>query len=179
MKKYLAIRGDYQNGNGVIKIWEMLGGANSKNLEGKEYRYFYFICPCTGVIRAVFEENMLITDWETHSLKSFYEEYPYKTAEKLVINGKNCTIVETFWTGYTIRYKVDNGIYFSEYSAERIRELISERLMKEEVVNADKSNLQIYGEIYEGLEQLEKMGYSINDMTCGELKKLLYKKVVG
>lgn len=179
MKKYLAIRGDYQNGNEVIKILEMLGGANSKNLEGKEYRHFYFICPCTGVIRAVFEENMLITDWETHSLKSFYEEYPYKTGEKLVINGKNCTIVETFWTGYTIRYKVDNGIYFSEYSAERIQELISEKTMKEEVDNTDKSNLQIFGEVYEGLEQLEKAGYSLDNMTCGELKKLLYKKIVG
>jgi hypothetical protein len=43
MKKYLAIRGDYQNGNEVIKILEMLGGVNSNNLEGKEYRYFYFI----------------------------------------------------------------------------------------------------------------------------------------
>lgn len=179
MKKYLAIRGDYQNGNEVIKILEMLGGVNSNNLEGKNYRYFYFICPYTNVIRAVFEEYMLITDWETHSLKSFYEEYPYKTGETLVLNGKDCSIVETFWSGYTIRYKVYNGIYLSEYSAERIRELISERLMKEEVVNTDKSNLQIFGETYEGLEHLEKMGYSLDNMTCGELKKLLYKKIVG
>ena len=124
MEKYLAIRGDRQNGNEVIKTLEMLGGVNSKNLEGKEYRYFYFICPYTSVIRAVFEENMLITDWETHSLKSFYDEYPYKTGEKLIINGKDCSIVETFWNGFNIYYKVDNGLYFMEYSAERIKELI-------------------------------------------------------
>lgn len=178
MKKFLAIRGDYQKGNEVIKILEMLGGVNSKNLEGKQYRYFYFICPYTSVIRAVFEEDMLITDWETHNLKSFYEKYPYKTDEKLIILGKDCSIVETFWNGFNIYYKVDNGLYLMEYSAERIQELISERLMKEEVVNTDKSNLQIYGEIYEGLEQLEKMGYSL-DMSCTELKKLLYKKIVG
>lgn len=177
--RVLGIRGDYQNGNEVIKILEMLGGVNSENLEGKNYRYFYFICPHTSIIKAVFEEYMLITDWETHSLKSFKKEYPYKTFDKLVIDGKDCSIVETFWSGYTIRYKVYNGIYLSEYSAERLQELVNEKPMKKEVVNTDKSNLQIYGEIYEGLEQLEKMGYSLDNMTCGELKKLLYKKIVG
>ena len=179
MKKVLAIRGHYQNGNEVIKILEMLGGVNSKNLEGKEYRYFYFICPYTNVIKAVFEENMLITDWETHSLKSFNEEYPYKTFDKLVINGRDCSIVETYWSGFNIYYKVYNGIYLMDYSAERITELISEKPTEQEVVNTDKSCLQICGEIYEGLEYLEKIGYSINDMTCADLKKLLYKKIVG
>ena len=179
MDTVLAIRGNYQKGNEVIKILEMLGGVNSKNLEGKEYRYFYFICPYTSVIRAVFEEEMLITDWETHSLESFNKEFPYKTGDKLVINGKNCSIVETFWNGFTICYKVDYGIYFSEYTAKRIQEFFVEKPIEQEVVNTDKSNLQIYGEIYEGLEELEKMGYSLDNMTCGELKKLLYKKIVG
>lgn len=179
MKKVLAIRGSYQRGNEVIKILEMLGGVNSKNLEGNEYRFFYFICPYTGVIKYVFEENMLITDWETHSLKSFNEEYPYKTGDKLIINGKDCSIVETFWNGFNIYYKVDNGLYFMEYSADRIEKLISEKPIVEEVVNTDKSNLQFFREVYEGLEQLEKMGYSLDNMTCGELKKLLYKKIVG
>ena len=176
--RVLAIRGDYHNGNEVIKILEMLGGVNTKNLEGKEYRYFYFICPHTSIIRAVFEENMLITDWETHNLKSFYEKYPYKTGETLNINGEECYILETFWCGFTIKYKVYNEKYVSEYSAERMKELIREKYMEQEVDNTDKSNLQIYGEIYEGLEHLEKMGYSLG-MTCADLKKLLYKKIVG
>ena len=51
--------------------------------------------------------------------------------------------------------------------------------VEQEVVNTDKSVLQICGEIYEGLEYLEKIGCSINDMTCADLKKLLYKKIVG
>ena len=179
MKKILAIRGNYQRGNEVIKILEMLGGENTYNYDGQEMRYFYFICPHTNVIRAVFEENMLITDWETHSLKSFNEEYPYKTGDKFVILGRDCSIVETFWTGFNIFYKVDNGWYFMEYSADRIQELISEKPMKEEVVDSDKSKLQIFGEVYEGLELIEKMGYPLDKMTCGELKKLLYKKIVG
>ena len=178
MKKVLAIRGNYQKGNEVIKILEMLGGENTNNYEGKQMRQFYFICPYTNAIKCVFEEAMLITDWETHSLKSFKKEYPYKTGDKLVILGRECSIVETFWNGFNIYYKVDNGLYFMDYSVERIQELISEKPMKEEVVNTDKSNLQIFGEVYEGLEQLEKMGYSLDNMTCGELKKLLYKKIV-
>lgn len=48
-----------------------------------------------------------------------------------------------------------------------------------EVINTDKSTLQIFGEVYEGLEYLEKIGYSLDNMTCADLKKLLYKKIVG
>lgn len=179
MKKVLAIRGNYQKGNEVIKILEMLGGVNTNNYKGEQLRQFYFICPYTNVIKCVFEEAMLITDWETHNLKSFNEEYPYKTGDKLVILGKECSIVETFWNGFNIYYKVDNGLYFMEYSAERIKELVSEKTMWQEVDNTNKSSLQIFGEVYEGLEELEKMGYPINDMSCVDLKKLLYKKIVG
>ena len=179
MKKVLAIRGDYHNGNEVIKILEMLGGENKDKLKGNELRFFYFICPYTNIIKNVFEEQMLITQWETHNLESFNKDYPYKTFDKLVINGKDCSIVETYWNGFTICYKVDYGIYQSEYTAERIQEFFVEKLMEQEVVNTDKSNLEIFAEMYEGLEVLEKMGYSLDNMTCGELKKLLYKKIVG
>ena len=179
MKKVLAIRGHYQKGNEVIKILEMLGGENTFNYEGKQTRQFYFICPYTNDIKCVFEEAMLITDWETHNLDSFKKDFPYKTDDKLIILGRECSIVETFWNGFNIYYKVNNGLYFMEYSAERIKELISEKPMKEKVINTDKSKLQIFGEVYEGLERIEEMGYPLENMTCGELKKLLYKKIVG
>lgn len=179
MKKVLAIRGHYQRGDEVIKILEMLGGVNTNNYKGMQMRQFYFICPYTNVIRCVFEEDMLITDWETHSLKSFYKEYPYKTGHKLIINGKDCSIVETYWNGFTICYKVDYGIYQSEYTAERIHEFFVEKPIEQKVVDTDKSNLQIFAEVYEGLEVLEKMGCPLDDMTCADLKKLLYIKIVG
>lgn len=179
MKKVLAIRGDYQKGNEAIEILEMLGGVNTNNYDGKQMRQFYFICPYTNVIKCVFEEAMLITDWETHSLKSFKKEYPYKTGDKFVLDVKYCSIVETYWNGFNIYYKVDNGLYLMEYSAKRLQELVDEKPKEQEVVNADKSNLQIFAEVYEGLEKLEKIGYSLDNMTCADLKKLLYKKVVG
>lgn len=179
MKRVLAIRGDYHNGNEVIKILEMLGGENKDKLKGNELRFFYFICPYTNIIKNVFEEQMLITQWETHNLESFNKDYPYKTFDKLVINGKDCSIVETYWNGFTICYKVDYGIYQSEYTAERIQEFFVEKPIEQNVVDTDKSNLQIFAEVYEGLEVLEKMGCSLDDMTCADLKKLLYIKIVG
>lgn len=181
MKKILAIRGAYQNGDEVIKILEMLGGVNTNNYKGEQMRQFYFICPYTNVIKCVFEEAMLITDWETHSLKSFKKEYPYKTGDKLVILGRDCSIVETFWKGFNIYYKVYNGIYFMEYSADRLQELVCEKPkpVVQEAISTHKSNLQIFGEVYEGLEVLEEMGYPLDNMTCADLKKLLYKKIVG
>ena len=186
MKTYLAIRGHYQRGNEVIKILEMLGGVNTQNLRGYEMRYFYYICPHTSVIKFVFEENMLITQWETHNLDSFNKEYPYKTFDKFVLYGREASICETFWNGYTIKYKIYNGLYLVEYSAEQLKSAINESKeepTKEKTDCEEKtttiSPLEIYGNIYEGLEYLEKMGYSLDNMTCGELKKLLYHKIVG
>ena len=186
MKKVLAIRGHYQNGNEIIKILEMLGGVNTNNYEGKQTRQFYFICPYTNAIKCVFEEAMLITDWETHSLKSFKKEYPYKTFDRFVLYGREASICETFWNGFTIKYKIYNGLYFVEFSAEQLKRAINESKeepTKEKTDCKEKtttiSTLEIFANTYEGLEFLEKMGYSLDSMTCGELKKLLYYKIVG
>lgn len=74
MKIFLAIRGNYTRGNEVIKILENLGGTNKKNLDGNEFRYFYFI-NLDGIIDCVFEERMLITQWETHTIDSYNKKY--------------------------------------------------------------------------------------------------------
>ena len=67
----------------------------------------------TSVIKYVFEEYMLITQWKTHSLDSFNKEYPYKTFDKFVLYGKEASICETFWNGYTIKYKIYNTAVYS------------------------------------------------------------------
>jgi hypothetical protein len=73
-----------------------------------------------------------------------------------------------------------------EYSAEQLKSAINESKedpTKEKTDYEGKtttiSPLEIYGNIYEGLEVLENMGYSLDSMTCADLKKLLYKKIVG
>lgn len=74
MKVYLAIRGSLIRCDEVIKILESLGGTNKKNLCGTKNRYFYFI-DSNGVIDKVFEEYMLITQWETHTIDSYKSKY--------------------------------------------------------------------------------------------------------
>lgn len=74
MEIFLAIRGDYVRGNEVIKILENLGGTNKKNLDGSVFRHFYFI-NLDGIIDSVFEERMLITQWETHTIDSYNMKY--------------------------------------------------------------------------------------------------------
>lgn len=74
MKIFLAIRGDYVRGNEVIKILENLGGTNKNKLDGSVYRHFYFI-NLDGIIDSVFEELMLITQWETHTIDSYNMKY--------------------------------------------------------------------------------------------------------
>lgn len=74
MKIFLAIRGDYVRGNEVIKILENLGGTNKNKLDGSVYRHFYFI-NLDGIIDSVFEERMLITQWETHTIDSYNMKY--------------------------------------------------------------------------------------------------------
>lgn len=74
MEIFLAIRGDYVRGNEVIKILENLGGTNKNNLDGSVFRDFYFI-NLDGIIDSVFEERMLITQWETHTIDSYNMKY--------------------------------------------------------------------------------------------------------
>lgn len=75
MKIFLAIRGDYERGNEVIKILEYLGGTNKKKLNGSVCCNFYFI-NLDGIIDTVIEECMLITQWETHTIDSYNMKYP-------------------------------------------------------------------------------------------------------
>ena len=72
--KNLAIRGSLIRCDEVIKILESLGGTNKKNLCGTKNRYFYFI-DSNGIIDKIFEEDMLISQWETHTIDSYKSKY--------------------------------------------------------------------------------------------------------
>ena len=102
MVQTLAIRGHYYSGNKVIALLRSLGGNNTKGYDGSKIDYFYYI-NSNGDIDCILQDNMLITQWETHSLDSFNKEYPYKTFDKFVLYGKEASICETFWNGFTIK----------------------------------------------------------------------------
>lgn len=72
--KNLAIRGSLIRCDEVIKILESLGGTNKKDLCGSKNRYFYFI-NLDGIIDMIFEEYIIIPQWETHTINSYKSKY--------------------------------------------------------------------------------------------------------
>lgn len=70
----LAIRGNENNGGMVITILEGLGGKNKLDLKGNAWTYFYYIND-NGVISFIPQDEMIITEFETHTCKSFLESY--------------------------------------------------------------------------------------------------------
>ena len=87
MTQRLAIRGHYYNGNKVISLLVSLGGNNTKGYDGSKFDYFYYI-NSRGEIDCILQDNMLITQWETHTLLSFSEEYGNNPPQRFYYNEK-------------------------------------------------------------------------------------------
>ena len=85
MVQTLAIRGHYYNGNKVISLLTNLGGNNTKGYDGSKIDYFYYI-NSKGEIDCILQDNMLITQWETHSLLSFSEKYGNNLPQRFYYN---------------------------------------------------------------------------------------------
>lgn len=85
MVQTLAIRGHHYNGNKVIALLESLGGNNTKGYDGSKIDYFYYI-NSRGEIDCILQDNMLITQWETHSLLSFSEKYGNNPPQRFYYN---------------------------------------------------------------------------------------------
>ena len=85
MTQRLAIRGHYYNGNKVISLLVSLGGNNTKGYDGSKFDYFYYINN-SGEIDCILQDNMLITQWETHTLLSFSEEYGNNPPQRFYYN---------------------------------------------------------------------------------------------
>lgn len=74
MRQRLAIRGNCYNGDKVIALLLLLGGSNAKGYDGSKKDYCYYI-NSKGIIDCILLDDMLITQWETHTLLSFSEKY--------------------------------------------------------------------------------------------------------
>ena len=87
MGKKLAIRGHSTRGNEVIEILEMMGGKNSRKLDGSANMYSYYIFNNTILSDrlSILEDD----DFEIFTLQSFLEKYPYKVGDKVHIYVQN------------------------------------------------------------------------------------------
>jgi hypothetical protein len=85
MVQTLAIRGHYYSGDKVIALLAGLGGNNTKGYDGSKFDYFYYI-NSRGEIDCILQDDMLNTQWETHTLLSFSEEYGNNPPQRFYYN---------------------------------------------------------------------------------------------
>jgi hypothetical protein len=110
MVQTLAIRGHYYNGNKVISLLTSLGGNNTKGYDGSKIDYFYYI-NSNGEIDCILQDDMLIFQWETHSLLSFSEEYGNNPPQRFYYNkniDKGKILNQEFNEIYNLISDVDN-----------------------------------------------------------------------
>ena len=87
MGKKLAIKGHPTRGKEVIELLEMMGGKNSRKLDGSANMYSYYIFNNT-----ILSDRLSILeydDFEIFTLQSFLEKYPYKVGDKVHIYVQN------------------------------------------------------------------------------------------
>lgn len=86
MTQRLAIRGNCYNGDKVIALLLLLGGSNAKGYDGSKKDYCYYI-NSKGIIDCILLDDMLITQWETHTLLSFSEKYGNNPPKRFMYNA--------------------------------------------------------------------------------------------
>lgn len=101
MEKILAIRGDIFDSNRVIKILESLGGYNRHNISCAYYDYFYYI-DSNGDITCIAQDKMLITKFNTHTIGSFLEMYPYNIGDNVILTSKIPVKITNIYDGWHI-----------------------------------------------------------------------------
>lgn len=102
----LAIRGtgDKETGKKLIETLELLGGVNKHGFLGDHERCFYFI-DNQYLIWCEFEENMIVCHYQTHTLESFNDKYPYRPGDTVRLkDGPVFNITGIRWSNGTIVY---------------------------------------------------------------------------
>lgn len=130
MAQTLAIRGNRYNGDKVIELLLLLGGSNAKGYDGSKKDYCYYI-NSKGIIDCIHQENMLITQWEKHTLLSFSEEYGNNPPKRFMY--------DTDAEGGKILNQEFNEVYNAITTA---AELLGDFYMKHYCFN-DKTNTQM------------------------------------
>ena len=82
MNKKLAIMGHPTRGKEVIELLEMMGGVNTKNVDGKCSVFYFFIDNETSIGCA---SNFNNNNFVYFTLEEFLEKYPYKVGDKVFL----------------------------------------------------------------------------------------------
>lgn len=96
MRKKLAIKGHPTRGKEVMELLEMMGGVNSKNLDGKCGVFYFFIDNETSIGCA---SNFNNNNFAYFTLEKFWEKYPFKIGDKVIDEADGCpgVVCEMKW----------------------------------------------------------------------------------
>lgn len=115
MKK-LAIEGHIIRGNEVIKLLEMLGGKNIKNLCGSSPIYYYIE---SGEIHC---NAFLSDDYKVYTLEEFEKKFPYKVGDKVWLHYENSNVMITEIITRMRWCNKWNYILYDVYTCDNLRE---------------------------------------------------------
>lgn len=96
----LAIKRNESRPSDVIKLLEELGGKNSFNLTGLEAGLGFSISDHTGdVLRNICEGGLTLEScgYAAFTLDEFEKNFPIKTGQLAIVDGKTCEIVSMSW----------------------------------------------------------------------------------
>ena len=115
MGKKLAIKGHATRGKEVIELLEMLGGKNIEGYIGIEHDEIYAIED--GYIIQVYDWN----DCLILSLEEFFEKYPFKVGDIVILDGIACTITWMCWECNNIYYYVESKVIKKKVTTEELK----------------------------------------------------------
>lgn len=147
MEKKLAIRGHSTRGKEVINLLEMLGGKNTRKLDGSANMYSYYIFNNTILSDrlSILEDD----DFEIFTLQGFLEKFPFKIHDLVNIPEYESTvgICGMRWDPYSkyVEYMVYRNDDEEWYTAEELLEyngnFLEDKHCNEKQVNGMKSVL--------------------------------------
>ena len=113
----LAIRGHATRGKEVIELLKMLGGSGFS--EGQLISCAYFINN-SGTIN-ITHVNGLSKNCVTFTLEEFLEKFPYKIADRVIVNGNVEVINRMRWDGNEVIYGFFTPRNLGELPASKIQ----------------------------------------------------------
>lgn len=152
----LAIKGHPKRGEEVIKLLKMLGGHESGYPSNARSGY-WVLDGCLNIEAYSEIPEHLINDFKIFTLEEFLKKYPYKTRDRVTVEGTECFIEDLIWhdelncVRYKISHKVGsliNGWYSVQSLQPHKEETVEEKIKVDipkgyEFAGVDDNNQQV------------------------------------
>ena len=168
MEKKLAIKGHPTHGNEVIELLKMMGGVNSKNVDGKcDFLYYFIDNDNTISCDSNFNNNFVY-----FTLEKFWEKYPFKVGDEVTaIFQSDKSATNGFYSMATVTIK--------HMSWSEDRETVVYDFKETEDVLCAEDLLKSNAEFLVNKEKSEEVGKMLCDRTLNHLHRNHLKNVLS